>query len=144
MLGELPKADDRPFPVGYAEFPRTVLPARDGVPHGGVKRSASAPNCSFFTAWTKPDDRMTWEIEVHTAGRYEAIDPLHLPGGGHRLQCGARRWNGATWTGTIAEAHDPPLRGKEHDRVSRGASRTSRTSGRCRWAWWKFRRAGAH
>ena len=36
----LPKIDDRPFPVGFAEFPRTVLPARDGVPHGGVKRSA--------------------------------------------------------------------------------------------------------
>src|SRR5262249_12766605 len=47
VLGELPKGD-RPYPVGFAEFPRTVLPARDGVPHGGVKRSASAPNCSFF------------------------------------------------------------------------------------------------
>src|SRR5262249_25819407 len=40
---------NRPFPVGYREFPRTPLPARDGVPHGGIQRSARAPNCSFFT-----------------------------------------------------------------------------------------------
>jgi hypothetical protein len=73
VLGELPPVDDRPFTVGFAAFPRTVLPARDGVPHGGVKRSAAAPNCSFFTQWTKPDDRITWQVEVHTAGRYEAI-----------------------------------------------------------------------
>ena len=50
-----------------------TLPARDGVPHGGVKRSAPAPNCSFFTNWTKPDDRITWDIEVGEAGRYEAV-----------------------------------------------------------------------
>ena len=32
VLGELPPVDDRPFTVGFAAFPRTVLPARDGVP----------------------------------------------------------------------------------------------------------------
>src|SRR5262249_5207510 len=67
VLSELPKEDTRPFTVGYAEFPRTVLPARDGVPHTGVKRSSGAPNCSYFTNWTKPDDSMTWAIEIHTA-----------------------------------------------------------------------------
>ena len=120
VLAELPKADERPFPVGYAEFPRTVLPARDGVPHGGVRRSASAPNCSFFTQWTKPDDRMTWAIEVHTAGRYEAVLHYTCPkadvGSVVELALGP-----AKWSGPIAEAHDPPLRGKEHDRVPRGA-----------------------
>jgi arylsulfatase A-like enzyme len=119
VLGELPKGDDRPFPVGCAEFPRAVLPARDGVPHGGVKRSASAPNCSYFTNWTKPDDRMTWEIEVHTAGRYEAVVHCTCPkadvGSAVELSLGT-----AKWTGTVAEAHDPPLRGKEQDRVPRG------------------------
>src|SRR5581483_4558985 len=45
------KREDRPYTVGYREFPRTWLPARDGVPHGGVHRSAMAPNCSFFTNW---------------------------------------------------------------------------------------------
>ncbi len=118
VLGGLPKADDRPFPVGYAEFARTVLPARDGVPHGGVKRSANAPNCSFFTHWTKPDDSMTWGIEVATAGKYEAIIHYTCPkadvGAAVELAVG-----GAKWAGTVSEAHDPPLRGQEHDRVPR-------------------------
>ena len=120
VLGELPKGDDRPFPVGYAQFPRTVLPARDGIPHGGVKRSASAPNCSFFTAWSKPEDRMTWAIDVHTAGRYETVIHYTCPAAdtGSTVELAL---NGAKWTGTISEAHDPPLRGKEHDRVLRGA-----------------------
>jgi arylsulfatase A-like enzyme len=118
VLAGLPKADDRPFPVGYAEFPRTVLPARDGVPHGGIKRSAAAPNCSFFTGWAKPDDRMTWATEVHAAGRYEAIlhytCPMADAGSVVELSLGKGKW-----AGTIAESHDPPLRGREHDRVPR-------------------------
>ena len=120
VLAERPKGDTRPFPVGYAEFPRTVLPPRAGSAHGGVKRSANAPNCSFFTAWTKPDDSMTWAIEVNAAGKYEAIVHYTCPkadtGSTVELTLGA-----AKWTGTVSEAHDPPLRGKEHDRVSRGA-----------------------
>jgi arylsulfatase A-like enzyme len=118
VLGELPKADDRPFPVGHAEFPRAVLPARDGVPHGGVKRSANAPNCSFFTHWTKADDAMTWAVEVTTAGKYEATLHYTCPkadaGAAVELALGT-----AKWTGTIADPHDPPLRGQEHDRVPR-------------------------
>ncbi len=98
-------------------MPRAVLPARDGVPHGGVKRSAAAPNCSFFTGWAK-DGSMTWEVEANATGRYEAI--VHYTcakadvGAALELTLGA-----AKWTGTIAEAHDPPIRGKEHDRVAR-------------------------
>jgi hypothetical protein len=118
VLGQLPKTDDRLFPVGYAEFPRAVLPARDGVPHGGVKRSAAAPNCSYFTGWAKPEDRMTWEVEVHAAGRYEAVLHYTCPksdvGSAVELTFG-----GATWRGTVAEGHDPPPRGRERDRVPR-------------------------
>jgi arylsulfatase A-like enzyme len=118
VLGELPKPDRRPFLVGFTEFPRTVLPARDGVPHGGVKRSAPAPNCSYFTHWTAAEDRMTWEVEVHAAGRYEAILHYTCP----RTDVGSvveLSLDKAKWTGTIAEAHDPPPRGKEQDRVPR-------------------------
>jgi hypothetical protein len=119
VVAELPKTDARPFPVGYADFPRVVLPARDGVPHSNVKRSAAAPNCSFFTNWATTDDRMTWEVEVNTAGRYEAIIHYTCPkadvGSAVELTIGKSKWSG-----TIADAHDPPLRGKEHDRVSRG------------------------
>lgn len=117
VLSEL-GPDRRPFPVGYREFPTTFLPARDGVPHGGVKRSASAPNCSYFTHWTTPEDVITWEVEVSTPGRYEAViyqtcassdegSTLELSLGDDRL------------TGTVTDAHDPPTRGAEHDRVPR-------------------------
>ena len=118
VLGGLAKSDDRPFPVGYAEFPRAVLPARDGTPHGGVRRSAPAPNCSFFTRWTRPEGCMTWEVEVHTAGRYEAVLHYTCPkadvGSVVELSLGQ-----AKWVGTVAAAHDPPLRGRERDRVPR-------------------------
>lgn len=118
VLGELPKSDERPFTVGYTEMPRTVLPARDGVPHGGVKRSAPAPNCSFFTGWTKAADSMTWQVEVKTAGKYEAVVRYTCPkadvGSQIELSVGESKW-----TAKITEAHDPPLRGKEHDRVPR-------------------------
>jgi arylsulfatase A-like enzyme len=63
--------DPRPIPVGYHEFPRTWLPARDGQPHGNVRRSASAPNSSYFVNWTSRDDSLVWQIEVNTPGRYQ-------------------------------------------------------------------------
>ncbi len=112
------RKDDRPFPVGHARFPRTELPARDGVPHGNVKRSASAPNCSFFQNWTSVDDSITWDIEVATAGRYEAIIHYTCPAGevGSTIQLS---FKGSSIQGRVAEAHDPPLHGAEHDRVRR-------------------------
>jgi len=63
--------DARPLTVGYKEFPITLLPARDGEPRGGVKRSSGAPNCSYFVNWTSKDDSMVWLLDVHTTGRYE-------------------------------------------------------------------------
>jgi hypothetical protein len=112
------KKEARPFTVGYRDFPRTPLPARDGVPRGQVERSAKAPNCSYFTNWTSPKDRITWDIDVATTGRYEVVlyytcakedvgSRVELAFGGNRL------------AGVVTEAHDPPLRGAEHDRVRR-------------------------
>ena len=40
--------DNRPFPVGYARFPMTPLPARDGVPHGGVKHMRQRTQLLLF------------------------------------------------------------------------------------------------
>ena len=108
----------RPFPVGYPEFPVTHLPARDGVPHGGIRRSAGPPNCSFFTHWTGPDDRMTWDIKVATSGRYEAV--VHYTcakedlGSTVELSFGQGRLRAK-----VTEAHDPPLVGQARDRVKR-------------------------
>jgi len=67
--------DPRLIPVGYREFPRTWLPARDGKPKGTVQRSSSAPNSSYFVNWKATTDELSWDIDVHTAGQYEvAID----------------------------------------------------------------------
>jgi arylsulfatase A-like enzyme len=105
----LPKGkDDRPYPVGYAEFPRAPLPARDGIPHGGVKRSAGAPNCSYFVNWTSLEDKMTWDIEVNTAGTYE-VEILYtcpVADAGSTIQLES---NGAKLEGKVAPGWDPPL-----------------------------------
>lgn len=111
--------DDRPFTAGYSAT--TMLPARDGIGHGSIKRSAGPPNCSFFTNWTSPDDTMTWDIEVGTAGNYNvelwytcpAADigsTVEVSFGDSRIQT------------TVGPAWDPPLVGKENDRVERGES----------------------
>jgi arylsulfatase A-like enzyme len=110
--------DQRPFTVGYSAS--TPLPARDGVAHGSIQRSDTAPNCSFFTNWTSPNDSITWDVEIGKPGRYEAIvyytcaasdvgSTVELSLGDARIQT------------KVTEAHDPPLYGKEHDRVERRA-----------------------
>ncbi|HEY4309084.1 MAG TPA: arylsulfatase [Pirellulales bacterium] len=117
VLAEL-KKEPRPFTVGYREFPLTVLPARDGVPHGGIQRSARAPNCSFFTNWTSTADHITWDITVATAGRYRATAYYTCPAVDVGATVELRLGTTAT-TAKVSEAHDPPLVGAEHDRVPR-------------------------
>ncbi|MBM3883705.1 MAG: N-acetylgalactosamine 6-sulfate sulfatase [Verrucomicrobia bacterium] len=117
MLPGLAK-DDRPFTVGYPTFPLTQLPARDGVPHGGVRRSANAPNCSFFENWIRPEDSITWDVQVATAGRYEAVIDYACPAAdvGSTVELS---FHASRLTGRVSEPHDPPLRGAENDRVPR-------------------------
>jgi len=110
--------DDRPFPVGYSEFPATILPARDGIPHGNVRRSAGAPNCSFFTNWTSVEDYITWDIEVATSGNYEAVIYYTCP----KQDTGSTielRFGNSRLKAKINEPHDPPFVGAEFDRVPR-------------------------
>lgn len=101
-------ADDRPYPVGYAEFPMTPLPARDGIPRGGVQRSASAPNCSYFVNWRTLDDRITWDIAVNTTGDYDAVLYYTCPeaDAGSAIELS---FNGSRLTGKVAPGWDPPL-----------------------------------
>ena len=109
--------DGRPYPVGYAEFPTAPLPARDGVPHGGVKRSAGAPNCSYFVNWTKANDSMTWDIDVHTTGSYDAVVYYTCP----EVDAGSTvelSFNGRRVSGTVLPGWDPPLIDNQ-DRVPR-------------------------
>jgi hypothetical protein len=98
-----------------------MLPARDGVPGGGIKRSAGAPNCSYFTNWTSKDDKMTWDIEVAQGGEYDAdiyytCRPEDV---GSTVELS---FLGARVQAKISEAHNPPLIGAEFDRVPRGES----------------------
>ena len=110
---------DRPYTVGYSEI--TPLPARDGEPHGGLKRSARAPNCSFFTNWTSTEDSATWDIEVGTAGDYEVIayQTCAAANVGVEMQVS---FEGQSTSAKVTEAWDPALVGESFDRSSRGDS----------------------
>ncbi len=107
---------DRPYTVGWS--PRTVLPARDGKPHGEIQRSSKAPNCSFFVNWSDPDDSITWDIEVNEAGEFEAI--VHYT-------CRTRDVGALIQLGidgrskvetTVTTAFNPPLYDKSKERVA--------------------------
>ncbi len=100
--------DPRPIPVGYREFPITMLPARDGEPSGSVKRSSGAPNCSYFVNWTSKDDRMVWLLDVHTQGRYEVTMDYtcKLPDAGSTIELS---FQDARLTGKVEPGWDPPL-----------------------------------
>lgn len=111
--------DDRPFTVGYSKT--TMLPARDGVPGGGVERSAGPPNCSFFRNWTKADDRITWDIEVGRSGQYNAAIyyTCHPEDAGSTVELS---FLGESVAAKVSPGWDPPLIGAEDDRVPRGES----------------------
>ncbi len=100
--------DPRPIAIGYREFPITILPARDGEPIGELRRSAKAPNSSYFTNWTKPTDAAVWNVEVMNAGTYvvtlDYTCPLDDVGATLELKVGATKI-----TGKVTEAWDPPL-----------------------------------
>lgn len=100
--------DPRPLPVGYREFPRTWLPARDAQPKGEIKRSASAPNSSYFVNWKRTDDAIVWEIEVNTAGKYdvEILYTCPLDSAGSTIELSHQ---GSTLRGQVSPGWDPPL-----------------------------------
>ena len=102
------KEDDRPYPVGYIEFPQTILPARDGISTGGVKRSANAPNCSYFVNWKSLEDTMTWDIEVNTTGDYDVTIPYTCPlaDAGSTVEMS---FKDASVSGAVSPGWDPPL-----------------------------------
>ncbi|MGV3753907.1 MAG: arylsulfatase [Verrucomicrobiota bacterium] len=106
--GKANAVDQRPLTVGYKEFPITMLPARDGEPSGGVKRSSNAPNCSYFVNWTSKDDSMVWLLDVHTTGKYEVtIDyTCPVPDAGSLVELS---FNDSKLAGKVGPGWDPPL-----------------------------------
>ncbi|MDE2849832.1 MAG: arylsulfatase [Acidobacteriota bacterium] len=118
VLRELPDEDGRPFPIGHPEHESTHLPARDGTAHGTIERSSRYPNDSYFTNWTSTEDAITWDVEVLAGGRFEVV--LYTTCA--EADAGALvelRLGEQAVTGRIDQAHDPPLVGKEDDRVER-------------------------
>ncbi len=108
VLAPLAAADDRPCPVGYPEFPLTPLPARDGHAHGGIRRSASAPNCSYFVNWKSLEDAITWDIAVHTTGTYDVMIHYTCPedDAGSTVELS---FQGSRLAGKVSPGWNPPL-----------------------------------
>ena len=113
-----PSTQIRPFIIGYPNIETTQLPARDGIAHGGIKRSNQYPNCSFFTNWKSLEDSITWDTEVLSDGDYEVILYYSCT----EKNVGSTlllEFDSSNLSKKITESHDSPLQGKENDRVPR-------------------------
>ncbi|WP_149276949.1 arylsulfatase [Pareuzebyella sediminis] len=110
--------DHRPFTLGHPNFIYTQIPARDGVAHGAINRSNQHPNDTFFTNWQSTKDSITWNVEVLEDGHFEVelyyTCPEDQLGSIVQLSFGKSKI-----AKKITEAHDPPLKGMEKDRVPR-------------------------
>ncbi len=116
MQSEFDKYRDRPFTVGYAKS--TTLPARDGTPHGEIKRSSKAPNNSFFTHWRRTDDSITWTVEIGESKKYEAILHYTCVSGNEGSTIQLSSTNGGATQANILKAFDPPLYDKSIERMA--------------------------
>lgn len=120
-LTELPAEDQRPFPVGHPDYDDWQLPARDAIATGEIQRSNRWPNCSFYTNWTRLQDSIYWDLQVEAADTFTVTVYLTCAEDNVGAQfelC----WQDQVLPFTIAQAHDPPLRGGEQDRVPREES----------------------
>jgi hypothetical protein len=111
---ELPAVDERPFFLGHPAMKHTQIPARDGSPHGNIKRSNRWPNCSFFTNWTSLQDSITWRVEVPEDGIFRVQLYYTCPEGdeGSIIQLSV---GDSKLESRITEPHDPPLIGMDKD-----------------------------
>jgi len=122
MIDELGE-DTRPFVIADPGMDWTQIPARDGIPHGGIERSNKFPNDSFFTNWTSTEDAIAWDVEVAEGGEFEAsiyytCDASNV-GSTIELSCGD-----AVLSGGITQAVESELVGAEDDRSPRAESYT--------------------
>jgi arylsulfatase A-like enzyme len=110
--------DDRPFTLGHPDYVYTQIPARDGIPHGTIKRSNRHPNNTFFTDWKSEKDFISWDVEVLADGEFEV--ELYYTCKPENVGAAIQLSQGASKLVTqITEAHDPPLTGMENDRDPR-------------------------
>ena len=78
------------------------------MPHGGVRRSGSAPNSSYFVNWKTTGDSITWDVEVHTTGNYEVVIDYTcpVPDAGSIIELSL---GGSKLAGKVTPGWDPPL-----------------------------------
>lgn len=117
VMSEL-QTETRPFLIGHPDSTFTQMPARDAEASGNIKRSNRFPNCSYFTNWTKTNEHITWDARVVADGVFDVelyyTCPQDDVGSVVELSFGESKIRGK-----VATAHDPPVRGAEHDRVQR-------------------------
>ncbi len=122
VLSELPKIDERSFPIAHPDYPMTQLPARDAKVTGGIIRSNRWPNCSFYTNWKNEEDKIYWKGEVLASGQFRPVIYYTCAEGNVGVTINLSDKNKMLTTGKIKEVFDPPLRGMEYDRIERGES----------------------
>lgn len=105
--GKLP-TDTRPIPIGYSPLPITHLPARDAIGTGAIRRSAPAPNSSYFVNWKSIEDHIEWNVQVENQGTYRVSIDFTCPptSVGTILQL---RFGNDRLDKKIETAWDPPL-----------------------------------
>lgn len=102
---------ERPLiPVGYAERPFVELPAPEAYFSGGIRwYNQWGFAHDWLTGWSKTEDRIWWDIDVVTAGRYEAsvryTCPAESVGTKLRIEIGD-----ASLEGSIEREYDPEPR----------------------------------
>ncbi len=118
VLKDLPEKDIRPFAFAHPAAQTYILPAGDAIAYGNIVRSNKYPNCSFFTNWTSKDDKISWQLDVLESADYSVAIyytcPVKDTGSIFSLSYGSHILNAK-----VQEAHDPPLRGMEQDRIPR-------------------------
>lgn len=111
----------RALPVGYSQFPKTVLPSQDAVlhksPKGTLSYSASAPNSSWIANWSDTASYVSWHVDVHTSGKYQVNVRHTSADAGDTFKLVLNR---SQISGSIPEAFDPQLI-PSPDRVKRTA-----------------------
>lgn len=122
MIEEL-GTDERPFVIADPGHEWTQVPARDGIPHGGIERSNKFPNDSFFSNWVSTDDSITWEAEVAAAGTFEVqiFYTCTRENVGSTIEL---RFGDSKLAGTVAKAVESELLGAAEDRSPRVESYT--------------------
>jgi arylsulfatase A-like enzyme len=107
------------IPVGHPAAAVTMLPAGEATLHGGLQRSNRYPNDSYVRHWHRTSDRLSWDIEVIAAGRFEVVIQHTAEAAGAHLEV---RFGSATASGIVPAVWNPPERGGENDRVPREES----------------------